>query len=172
MEYAAPCRLSELLMGWSDPPAWARLLDGTDCPMCEDAHLEANAFSRLVAELRQSFVRLGRNQSRRGYTVVISKRHVNELFEFTDDELTGYWRDVADAAAAVQRVFAPVKINYAVLGNLCPHVHCHILPQFAADDGRHVLDMADGEVVLGDNECALLLTELRRALAEAARARA
>lgn len=157
-------------MAWADPAAWARLRAGADCIMCADIHLPANAFSFLVAELRQSYVRLARNQYRRGYTVVALKRHATELFELADDELAGYWRDVADAAAALQRVFRPVKLNYAVLGNLCPHLHCHLLPQFAADDPPHVLDMADGQVLLTDQEYEQLVTELRRELASPAKA--
>lgn len=47
------------------------------------------------------------------------KRHANEL---SDAELAGYWRDVADTAAALQRVFGAVKIDYAVLANLFPYV--------------------------------------------------
>jgi diadenosine tetraphosphate (Ap4A) HIT family hydrolase len=151
-------------MAWSDPVAWAHMLTGADCVMCADVHLEANAFSLLVAELRQSYVRLARNQYRRGYTVVALKRHANELFELANRELAEYWRDVADAAAALQRVFAPVKLNYAILGNLCPHVHCHLLPQFFTDDPPCLLDMADGQVLLNDQEYERIVAALRREL--------
>src|SRR4051794_26057211 len=109
-----------LRVAWADASAWAGLLDGTAGPMCADAHLETNQFSRLIAELHHSYVRLAYNQYRRGYTVVILKRHANELFELSDAELAGYWRDVAGTAAALQRVFGAVKINYAILGDLCP----------------------------------------------------
>ena len=151
-------------MAWTDPVAWARMWAGSDCVMCADIHLEVNAFSLLVAELRQAYVRLARNQYRRGYTVVALKRHANELFELSDDELADYWRDVADAAAAIQRVFAPVKINYAVLGNLCPHIHCHLLPQFATDIPPHVLDMGDSQVLLTDQQYEQIVADLRREL--------
>jgi diadenosine tetraphosphate (Ap4A) HIT family hydrolase len=76
--------------------------------MCADAHLETNQLSRLIAELRQRYVRLVHSRYRRGYTVIILKRHANELFELTDAELAGYWPDVADTAAAIQRVFGAV----------------------------------------------------------------
>jgi diadenosine tetraphosphate (Ap4A) HIT family hydrolase len=77
-------------MARADPTAWLGLLDATTCPICADAHLEVNAFSFLIAELRQSYVRLARNQYRRGYMVVSLKRHANELFELADNELAGY----------------------------------------------------------------------------------
>ena len=123
-----------------------------------------NSFSRLIAELRQSYARLVHNQYRRGYTVVIFKRHANELFELSDVELAGYARDVADTAAALQRVFGAVKINYAILGNLCPHVHYHLVPLFVGDNSPPMLDFADGEVFLHDDEVAHILADLRREL--------
>jgi hypothetical protein len=51
-----------LRLVWADPSAWAGLLDGTACPMCADALFETNQFSRLIAELRQSYVRLAHKQ--------------------------------------------------------------------------------------------------------------
>jgi hypothetical protein len=65
-------------MAWSDPVAWTRMLAGLDCAMCADIHLKVNDFSFLVAEMRQSYFRFGRNQYRRGYSVVALKRHANE----------------------------------------------------------------------------------------------
>jgi diadenosine tetraphosphate (Ap4A) HIT family hydrolase len=151
-------------MAWADPVDWAQLLDGTACPMCADAHLVTNQSSQLITELRQSYARLVHNQYRRGYTVVILKRHANELFELSDAELAGYWRDVADTAAAVQHVFGAVKINYAVLGNLCPHVHCHLVPLYVADNPPPLLDMGDGEVLLDSDRFAQIVADLRREL--------
>jgi diadenosine tetraphosphate (Ap4A) HIT family hydrolase len=152
-------------MAWTDPVAWTRMLAGSECEMCADIHLEVNAFSFLVAEMRQSYFRFARNQYRRGYSIVSLKRHANELFELSDDELAGYWRDVADAAAAIQRVFAAVKINYAILGNQCPHIHCHVLPQLAGDNPPRLLDMTDGQVLLTDRQYEEILTHLRQELA-------
>jgi diadenosine tetraphosphate (Ap4A) HIT family hydrolase len=34
---------------------------------------------------------------------------------------------------ALQDVFAPIKINYNVLGNSVPHLHTHIVPRYADD---------------------------------------
>jgi diadenosine tetraphosphate (Ap4A) HIT family hydrolase len=57
-----------------------------------------------------------------------------------------------------------VKINCAVLGNQCPHIHCHLLPQFATDNPPRLLDMADGEVLLAEQECEQLVAKLRQEL--------
>jgi diadenosine tetraphosphate (Ap4A) HIT family hydrolase len=100
---------------------WARLKAGVDCPMCADMHLEVNAFSYLVAELERSYVRLVRNQYRRGWTILALKRHATELFELAEDEHAEFWREVACAARALNDLCRPVKTNYSVLGNLGPH---------------------------------------------------
>jgi diadenosine tetraphosphate (Ap4A) HIT family hydrolase len=98
-------------MDWDDADSWDRMRRGVACPMCSDISLSTNEFSILVAELRQSYVRLARNQYRRGYTVVALKRHAHELFELRTVELAGYWQDEADAAAALHDVFEPVKLT-------------------------------------------------------------
>jgi len=83
------------------------------------------------------------------YAVVILRRHANELFELSDTELRRlYWRDIAGTAAALQRVVGAVKINYAVLGNLRPHVHCHLIPLYVTADDvppRPQLDLGASE---------------------------
>src|SRR3954449_4294225 len=79
---------------------WERLKRGDGCPICADAHLDDNPFSIEVAELEQSWFRFGRNQAATGWCIVILKRHANELWELADDELAGFWRDVARAARA------------------------------------------------------------------------
>src|SRR2546423_13286740 len=108
-------------MSWSDAEAWARMKQGIDCPMCADAHLEDNPFSLLVAELEYAYVRLAKNQYYRGWTLVVLKWHANELFELRMDELSGFWREVALVGQALDELYPPAKLNYAVFGHLCPH---------------------------------------------------
>ena len=64
---------------------------------------------------------------------------------------------MADTAAALQRVFGAVKINYAVLGNLCPHVHCHLIPLYAAPTTRRLRSTCSTpSLMLADHEAAEL----------------
>jgi diadenosine tetraphosphate (Ap4A) HIT family hydrolase len=69
-----------------------------------------------------------------GYTVVTWRgRHVAEPTELDDEEASGYWRELLQVAAALQRHYQPVKMNYQTLGNVVPHLHTHLLPRFARD---------------------------------------
>ena len=156
-------------MGWIPAEQWARLKAGVDCPACADIHLEANAFSYLVAELERSYVRLVRNQYRRGWTILALKRYATELFELAEDEHAEFWREVACVARALNDVYRPVKINYSVLGTLCPHLHCHVALQFSDDDPHKPPDMQEREVLLSEAEYARLVGQLRAALGVGAR---
>ncbi len=135
--------------------------------MCADIHLDVNAFSYKVAELQQTYVRFCRNQYRRGWTILALKRHATELFELAPDDHAEFWQEVASVARALNTLYRPVKINYGVFGNLCPHIHCHIVLQFEDDDPRAPLDMNAGEVLLGQAEYARIVGELREALTAA-----
>ena len=156
-------------MGWIPAEQWARLKAGVDCPACADIHLEANAFSYLVAELERSYVRLVRNQYRRGWTILALKRHAAELFELAEDEHAEFWREVACVARALNDLYRRAKINYSVLGNLCPHIHCPPVLQFSDDDPHKPLDMREREVLLSEAEYARLVGQLRAALGVGAR---
>jgi diadenosine tetraphosphate (Ap4A) HIT family hydrolase len=134
---------------------------GEDCPMCASAQMPTNDDSDLVLELRASFARLSRNQTRPGYTVVILKRHANELYELPPPALKAFWADVAWVGAAVADLFAPVKLDNLVLGHQVPHVHCHVLPQYEGDDPLAPIDVNAGTIRLTPTQQAERVALLR-----------
>jgi diadenosine tetraphosphate (Ap4A) HIT family hydrolase len=69
---------------------WVQTRSGLDCPMCADIHLDENEFSYKVTEFDQTYVRLPKNQYQRGWTLVVLKRHANELFELAEVELAAF----------------------------------------------------------------------------------
>ena len=151
-------------MQWKSPDEWAYLKSGVTCPMCQDIHLEENPFSFLVTELKQSYVRLPRNQFMRGWTIVALKRHACELFELGEQELLEFWQDVAQVAKALDRVYQPTKINYCIFGHHCPHIHCHLLVHSFADDPSKPIDMNEQEVLLSRAEYQAMVQQLREAI--------
>ncbi|KKT70066.1 MAG: Histidine triad [Candidatus Uhrbacteria bacterium GW2011_GWE2_45_35] len=140
------------------------MISGNDCPMCQDIHLETNEHSFLITELKQSFVRLPKNQYWPGWVAVFLKRHANELFELDQNELSEFWQDVSKTAQAVQKVFSPVKINYAIYGNLCPHLHCHIFPQQIKNDPHTPIKSDAEEVFLSDEVYDDIIKKIKKAL--------
>jgi diadenosine tetraphosphate (Ap4A) HIT family hydrolase len=99
---------------WQPPEAWTKLKAGIDCPMCADLHVDENPFSFKVAELRQSFVRLPKNQSMRGWTIVALKRHASELFELGEQELSDFWQDVAQVARALDQIYQTIPTSPSI----------------------------------------------------------
>lgn len=140
------------------------MIEGTDCPFCKDIYLEVNQFSFKITELKQSIVRLPRNQFMRGYVIVALKRHANELFELSRKELMEYSEDIAVTAKAVKTVMGAIKINYGVYGNLCPHVHCHIFPQQIENDPHAPLLSDSNAVQLADEEYRTIIESIRSTL--------
>ncbi len=137
-------------MEWWPPEIWAGMRSGHGCPMCADAHLPVNPHSDLVRELEVSYVRLHKNQTHPGYTVVILKRHVCELHEVDRPTLAAFWSDVAKVGGVVAEMFHPVKVDNLVMGHRCPHLHAHVYPQYGDDDPFTLLDISAGSVRLSD----------------------
>jgi diadenosine tetraphosphate (Ap4A) HIT family hydrolase len=69
-----------------------------------------------------------------GYTIVkFHPRHVSDVIDLTDEELSGFWADVRTAGNKLRAVFGPCHLNYQLLGNAVPHTHVHLLPRYDDD---------------------------------------
>jgi diadenosine tetraphosphate (Ap4A) HIT family hydrolase len=154
-------------MPWWPDDQWARMLSGEDCPMCADASLATNQHSDLVTESAVSFIRLDGNQTHTGYSVVILKRHAAELHHLDDEELRQFWLDVGRVGRAVTELFHPLKLDTLVMGHLCPHVHCHVFPQYAEHDPHALIDIQEGTGRLSDVEQRARVDMLRKHLGPA-----
>ena len=100
------------------------------CPMCR--RWEDHSDLRIV-ELEHSFVVLNRDQFFPGYTLLLTKRHVTELFHLDHAVRAALMEEVSTVAKALHTQFQPDKINYELLGNMVPHIHWHLVPRFAKD---------------------------------------
>jgi diadenosine tetraphosphate (Ap4A) HIT family hydrolase len=70
----------------------------------------------------------------RGYAAVIWRgAHVVEPTELPQDQAIAFWLDVLRVSRAMQVVYRPLKMNYQVLGNRIPHLHCLLAPRFVDD---------------------------------------
>lgn len=119
-------------MQWRDQfYAWRA---GEGCPSCAEGRPEQTPWGVRFFAGVVSDAYLVRADVQRGLTVVVWRgRHVVEPTEFDDIEASGYGREVLAVGRALQDVFAPVKLNYNVLGNHVPHLHTHIVPRYAED---------------------------------------
>lgn len=120
---------------WMPREQWDALVRGKDCPLCSELSLNepANVYGYTIADLGLSRLRLSTNQSAPGYCILICKKHVREPYDLDREERQLYFSDMMRAAQALEQVFAPVKMNFELLGNAVPHLHCHIKPRFYGD---------------------------------------
>lgn len=86
-----------------------------------------------IADMGTTAAYLKEDQFFSGYTYLILKRHVTELYRLTASERLQMIEELSRVAQALDAVFRPVKMNYELLGNQVPHIHWHVVPRLADD---------------------------------------
>jgi diadenosine tetraphosphate (Ap4A) HIT family hydrolase len=145
--------MSETSGQWMSRERWDALVRGENCPLCAaiKSSERVDAYGYTIADLGLSRLRLGADQFIPGYCVLICRKHVREPYHLPAEERAIYFDDMMRAAQALDRVFAPIKMNVELLGNAVPHLHCHIKPRFYGDP-------APGRPLLHSDEHAVVLT--------------
>lgn len=116
------------------PESFYRRRSGETCPFCTEGRPDEtpDGVRFFAGEVCDAYLR--RTSIQRGLSVVIWRgRHVVEPTELSDQEAQAYWRELLAVGRAIERVLAPVKLNYNLLGNSMPHLHTHIVPRYADD---------------------------------------
>ena len=85
----------------------------------------------VIAELPAGYAVIGDEQFLPGYALLLAKGHVVELHEMPGAEREQYLRDMVALGTAVARATKAAKMNYELLGNAVPHLHCHVHPRYA-----------------------------------------
>lgn len=120
---------------WMSHDQWNALLRGEGCPLCAECLSDTliGPEGYTVRRLPLSQLRLMKNQYVSGYAVLICTKHVREPYDLNADESAQFFEDLTRAARALDRVFAPAKMNIELLGNLVPHLHAHLVPRYFGD---------------------------------------
>lgn len=71
-----------------------------------------------------------------GRCLVALSTHVEHLDELDDAQLASFMRDVRKVGRAIREVTLASRVNYAVLGNVQPHLHAHVIPRGGTADVR------------------------------------
>ncbi len=64
-----------------------------------------------------------------GRCVVTLHQHATELFDLSAALRSAFANDVSAAARAIKLAVNAFKMNYEILGNADPHLHCHLIPR-------------------------------------------
>lgn len=148
--------------GWNLDSRWQASIDGTACEFCRRDEPTRATYPTEVARLRVSRWFLGANQYVRGYSVLILDRHAIELHDLDRTERRSFVEDIADAGCALERALHPIKMNIELLGNVVPHLHCHLKPRYPDDQPGHARIFQDAQVkIMSPAELEQLATMLR-----------
>ena len=131
--------LERLWAGWrSEYVEGAAAAD--DCVFCRIlASDEAGETTYIVRRDKRCAVVLNAYPYTSGHLMVMPVRHVGELEELDSDEVTGLWRELADAVRALKVGYSPDGLNVgANLGRSAGagvpgHFHMHCVPRWNGD---------------------------------------
>lgn len=120
---------------WMPRDRWEALVRGDGCPLCAAvaATEPADTYGHTIADLPSGRLRLAANQFSPGYCVFISHRHVREPYDLPAAERAAFFADMMRVAEALERIYQPTKMNFQLLGNAVPHLHCHLIPRYYGD---------------------------------------
>lgn len=103
-----------------------------NCPVC--LNLPSPKDLVTIAETNNSWIEAHPRVALRGTCYVMSKKHVVEIFELSDDDAFLFLQDVMKTAKALKEVTGADKLNYEIHGNTIPHLHLHLFPRYFNDD--------------------------------------
>ena len=86
-----------------------------------------------IADLGATVAYLHVDQFFPGWTVLVLQHHATELFQLSREARSALIEELSRAAAALHAAFEPIKVNYAYLGNVLPHLHWHLIPRLVGD---------------------------------------
>ncbi|HTB66793.1 MAG TPA: HIT domain-containing protein [Steroidobacteraceae bacterium] len=88
---------------------------------------------RVVARLFCGWVVFGERQFVRGYVLLLPDPVVPTLNALGAKERGQFLLDMARLGDALLKVTNALRINYAILGNLEPALHAHVIPRYAEE---------------------------------------
>jgi len=85
---------------------------------------------RVAARLFSGWVLFGERQFVRGYVMLLPDPVVPSLNALAAKERAQFLNDMARLGDALIKVTGAVRINYAILGNVDPVLHAHVIPRY------------------------------------------
>jgi diadenosine tetraphosphate (Ap4A) HIT family hydrolase len=143
------------------------------CEMCEDPMFAevGSEHPRKIMDLDVSTAVLNRDwQYYEGTSTLVFRGHETELHRLTPDMRHRFADDAARISAALERAFQPAKLNHALLGNIVPHLHWHLIPRRQSDPNLKstIWEEEIPKRQLSDEEFARLASHIRNNIRPAA----
>ena len=135
-----------------------------NCGYCMRGEI-LDKFGIFICDLRVSSLILFKEQSHPGRVIVAYKDHVSELVDISAEERDLFFADVAQAAKAIHKAFAPDKVNYGAYGDGGCHLHFHLVPKYKGEfEWATTFAMNPGKTYLTDAEYDEMIEKIKAAL--------
>ncbi len=107
----------------------------TDCIFCRI--IEGEVPSNEVYEDENTIAFLDVNPTSKGHTLVVPKKHVENIHEASDMEYM--WDSLVKVSNAVKEAFDPEGLNISqnngeIAGQEVMHMHFHVTPRYTGDE--------------------------------------
>lgn len=136
-----------------------------ECFYCEkNSELQKKMIE--ITKLEHSTFYLNKDQKYYGRSILAFKRHKKEIFELTSFERKSFFDELSLVALILKQVFRPDKLNYAIYGDLVPHLHVHIVPKYKNrnDWGEAFINNPSAVTMLSDSNYNNLIQDIREGL--------
>ena len=95
-----------------------------------------------IYEDKDTFAFLDINPVNPGHTLVVPKKHSNNLFDMRDMEICAVMKTAKKLAGAIKEAVSADGINIemnndSAAGQIIFHAHLHIVPRFKGDGFKH-----------------------------------
>ncbi|MCL7413287.1 MAG: HIT family protein [ANME-2 cluster archaeon] len=107
-----------------------------DCIFCKIVNADIPSFT--VYQDNDTLAFLDINPDTRGHTLVIPKKHAENITDMDDRDIAFVFRTVRKVVRGLQAAIEPEGFNLVVnhgevAGQIIPHFHCHIIPRNTGD---------------------------------------
>jgi diadenosine tetraphosphate (Ap4A) HIT family hydrolase len=100
-----------------------------NCFYCEDGE-KRRSLMKEICKIGNATLYLNRDQKHKGRCVLKYEDHVTDISKLTVQQNQVFFESLRQVAAALEALFSPDKINYAIYGDTVPHLHVHIVPKY------------------------------------------
>jgi diadenosine tetraphosphate (Ap4A) HIT family hydrolase len=94
------------------------------------ADARAGRDETLLGRCASGWAVFGQRQFVPGYLLLLPDPVVPDLNALTPDDRARFLLDMSQLGDALMRVASPVRINYAIFGNVEPALHAHVIPRY------------------------------------------
>ena len=100
------------------------------------ADARAGRDNTLLGRCASGWAVFGHRQFVAGYLLLLPDPVVPDLNALTPEKRSQFLLDMSRLGDALMRVTSPVRINYAIFGNVEPALHAHVIPRYRTEPER------------------------------------